>query len=89
MDVVAVQETHLGASAEVALEGYSVVRKDAKRGARGLCAFVRHGLVAVRDPRLEVEFSLEAWADAAVAEQTLEASGVAAGGGAMLEVRPA
>ena len=39
--------------------------------------------------RLEVEFSLEAWADAAVAEQTLEASGVAAGGGAMLEVRAA
>ena len=49
----------------------------------------RNFKLACRDPRLAVGFSLEAWADAAVAEQTLEASGVAAGGGAMLEVRPA
>lgn len=57
--------------------------------ATGAGGATRSFKLACRDPRLEVEFSLEASADATVAEQTLEAAGVAAGGGAMLEVRAA
>ena len=52
-DVVAIQETQLGPSSEVALDGYAAIRKDNRRGARGLLVFARLGLVAVREPRLE------------------------------------
>ena len=58
LDVVAVQESKLGASSEVALPGFAALRKDVRRGTRGLVTFVRDDLVAVRDPRLEHDDSI-------------------------------
>ena len=53
LDVLAVQETKLGASSDVAVDGLAVLRKDVRRGARGLATFVPGDFVAVREPRLE------------------------------------
>ena len=51
--MLAVQETKLGASSDVAVDGFAVLRKDVRRGVRGLATFVRDDFVAVREPRLE------------------------------------
>ena len=55
LDVACIQESKLGASQDAALAGFATLRKDVRRGTRGLVTFVRDVHVAVREPRLEVD----------------------------------
>ena len=58
LDVLAVQETTLGPASDIAIDGFAVLRKDVRRGTRGLATFVRDEFVAVRVPRFEHADSL-------------------------------